>query len=356
MQDCTNYQRKNVLRLGVRLTLGFVLIAAIIVSLLQITLAIIYTNKQTDKILYTYNINQKADYSVELYDNNFVDTTTMESGKVYISDLVKQVNFKFLYTYSGTTNNDFKYTYNVVGKLIGQSNANETTETVWEKSYTLVEEVTETKKQTSGFAIDIPLALDYSLYANEVSEFKKNFGMILSTKLQITMTVNVLSSYNEKEISNTQKIIMYIPIGLQAFSITSDYKENTVDYIYDVGSRLKFYNDSNFIMGTIEFIISFFFFVYLFKLIFNIKCKNKYSKRLDQILKTYGSIIVEVLNPVKEEKYEIIEVKNFDEMIDLEEELRIPITFNEVIPTRYGVFTLLHNNTIYKYSLKNKNL
>jgi hypothetical protein len=339
-----------------RLALGFFLIAAMCISLLQIIFAIIYVNKQTDKILYTYNINQKADYNVELYDNNFVDTTIMESGKVYISDLVKQINFKFVYAYSGTANNDFKYNYNIVGKLTGQSNTNETTETVWEKSYTLLEEVTETKKQTSGFAIDVPIKLDYSTYANEVTEFKKNFGMVLSTKLQIVMTINVLSNYNTKDISNTQKIIIYIPIGLQAFSITSDYKENTVEYIYDVGSRTKFYNDSNFRMGIIEFVISLIFFVYLFNLIFNIKCRNKYSKRLDQILKTYGSVIVEVVNPVKEEKYEIVEVKNFDEMIDLEEELRIPITFHEIIPTRYGIFTLLHNNTIYKYSLKNKDL
>ena len=79
------------------------------------------------RFLYTYNINQKADYNVELYDNNFVDTTTMKSGKVYISDLVKQINFKFLYVYSGTANNGFKYNYNIAGKLIGQSSANDTT-------------------------------------------------------------------------------------------------------------------------------------------------------------------------------------------------------------------------------------
>ena len=170
------------------------------------------------------------------------------------------------------------------------------------------------------------------------------------------MTVNVLSSYDTTDINNTQKIIIYIPIGLQAFSITTDYKEKTEDYIYEVDNRIKIYTNYNFVIGIIEFIVCLIFFIYLFKIIFNIKSKNSYSKKLDQILKTYGSIIVEVLNPVKEEKYEIVEVKNFDEMIALEEKLRIPITFNEVIPTRYGIFTLVYNNKIYKYSLKNKDL
>ncbi len=356
MLNCENYKRKKILRPGVRLTLGFVLIAAMCISLLQIISAISYVNKQKDKVLYTYNINQKANYSVELYDNNFVDTTIMESGKVYISDLVKQINFKFLYTYSGTANNDFKYNYNITGKLVGQSNANDTTETVWEKSYVLLEEVAKTASGTSGFVIDVPLAVDYSKYRDEVTDFKKNFGMVLSTRLEIVMTINVLSNYDENDISNTQKIALYIPIGLQAFSITSDYKETVVDYIYDTGNHMKLYNSPNFISGIVEFLICFIFFIYLFKIIFNIKCKNKYSKKLDQILKTYGNVIVEVLNPVKEENYEVVEVKNFDEMIDLEEELRIPINFNEVIPTRYGIFTLAYNHVMYKYSLKNKDL
>jgi len=356
MSNCTNYKRKKILRPVVRLTLGFVLIAGMCISLLQILSAIRYVNKQADKVLYTYNTNQKANYNVELYDNNFVDTTTMESGKVYISDLVKQINFKFLYTYSGTANTDFKYNYNIAGKLIGQSNANDTTETVWEKSYVLSEEVSDVISGTSGFAIDVPLAIDYSIYRDEVTNFKKNFGMVLLTRLEITMTINVLSSYDGNDINNTQKIILYIPIGLQAFSITSDYKEKTVDYIYDTGNHIKLYNSPNFISGGLEFLICFIFFIYLFKIIFNIKCKNKYSKKLEQILKDYGSVIVEVLKPIKEEKYEIVEVKSFAEMIDLEEELRIPITFNEVIPTRYGIFTLAYNNVIYKYSLKNKDL
>lgn len=351
-----NYKRKTVLRPVVRLTLGFVLIAAMIISLLRSTFSISYVKKQTNKVSYTYNINQKADYNVELYDNNFIDTTTMESGKVYISDLVKRINLKFSYVYSGTANNDFKYNYNIAGKLIGQSSANDTTETVWEKSYVLFDEVTNTASQTSSFAIDIPLVIDYSIYRDEVTNFKKNFGMVLSTKLEVIMTVNVLSSYDTTDINNSQKIIIYIPIGLQAFSITTDYKEKTEDYIYEVDNNIKIYTNYNFVIGIIEFIVCLIFFIYLFKIIFNIKCKNKYSKRLDQILKTYGSVIIEVLNPVKEGKHEVVDVKNFDEMIDLEEELRIPISFHEIIPTRYGIFTLAYNNTIYKYSLKNKDL
>ena len=51
---------------------------------------------------------------------------------------------------------------------------------------------------------------------------------------------------------------------------------------------------------------------------------------------------------------DIIEVKNFNEMIDLEEELRVPIMFYETIEYLEGEFTLVHNNILYKFILKNE--
>ena len=41
-------------------------------------------------------------------------------------------------------------------------------------------------------------------------------------------------------------------------------------------------------------------------------------------------------------------------MIDLEEELRIPIIFYENIYQYRSIFTITYNNTIYKYILRNK--
>ena len=91
-----------------------------------------------------------------------------------------------------------------------------------------------------------------------------------------------------------------------------------------------------------------------YKKIFNFNQKNEYTKKLEKILKTYDDVIIEITTPVNIDDYEIIEVKGIEEMVDLEEELRIPINFYEHIPNYYGEFTLIHNNIVYRYTLEEK--
>ena len=93
-------------------------------------------------------------------------------------------------------------------------------------------------------------------------------------------------------------------------------------------------------------------FISLFKPILNFKPKSEYTKQLDKILKNYDQIIVEVETPVREKEHNVILVKSFEEMIDLEEELRIPIIFYENIYKHIAVFTITHNNIVYKYVLR----
>ena len=50
----------------------------------------------------------------------------------------------------------------------------------------------------------------------------------------------------------------------------------------------------------------------------------------------------------------IIDVKNFDQMLDVEEELRIPIMFFETVKNKEGWFVLVHNDLAYRYVLKDK--
>ena len=102
------------------------------------------------------------------------------------------------------------------------------------------------------------------------------------------------------------------------------------------------------------FLISICLFVIFYKKIFKVEEKNEYTKKLSKILKNYGNIIIEITTPINIEDYEIIEVKDIEEMVDLEEELRIPINFYEHIPNYYGEFTLIHNNIVYRYIIEEK--
>lgn len=352
----TEYSRRRpTLKLWVRIFLIIVISLGIFLPLVEIYLNSIETSQKKSEKIYTYKITQLTDYKVNLFDNSFVDKNQMGSNKVYISDLVNNIKINFKYNYSGTKATSLKYKYYVKAKLIGEStnNQNNTNETVWEKEYKLSDVEEKNTKDTSGFAINQDVEIDYPKYKEEVNNFKKQFGMSLTTKLKVTLYTHVDGEYENKPISKDNQIVLDIPLGVQAFSITEDYQKENSYNLYKSNTTIKIVNSSY--MNACIFITlsSILLLILSFNAIFNIKPKSKYTRYLNKILKKYGQIIVEVETPVKEKNHTVIMVKNFDEMLDLEEELRIPIIFFENIYNYSAIFTITQNDTIYKYILKN---
>ena len=50
----------------------------------------------------------------------------------------------------------------------------------------------------------------------------------------------------------------------------------------------------------------------------------------------------------------IVDVKNFDQLLDIEEEIRMPILFYETIPGEEGEFVILFDNMVYRYIISGK--
>ncbi len=321
-----------------------------IIGIIKITSTIKNNNK---KVIYSSTINRNSNYKVELYDNNYIDQKEMGADHIYISDLVKNIKFDLFYTYSATDKTDLNYSYDIKAKLCGENNNNATGEKdlIWEKDYTLMEEKNKSINNASGFNITENINIDFPKYNKEVSDFKRQFGINLDTYLKITMNIKYNGNYKDNKINKTDKVILEIPLGIQAFSIKENYDKKNTYNIYKNNNLLTLNNKLLISICIIIFIATSVLALLTYKAIFNIKPKSKYTKELDKILKSYGEIIVEVTTPVKTKNYNIINVKNIEEMIDLEEELRIPIILYESIYKHTATFTITYNKTIYKYIL-----
>ena len=51
-----------------------------------------YNKNKDDKLVYAYNISQNVDYSVNLFDNSFINENNIKSNEMYISELIKDIN------------------------------------------------------------------------------------------------------------------------------------------------------------------------------------------------------------------------------------------------------------------------
>lgn len=312
-----------------------ILIIIITICFLLSLFLFYYFFKNNKKIIYSYQIDQDINYKVHLFDNSFIDESTLNENEMYITELIKNIDINFNYNFLGSKNIYLDYSYEIKGTIISKYINDQ--KIVWTKKYQLLYLI---KKKDSKININETINLDFVKFLKEVEEFRKNFTLSIDTVFNIEFIVSVKD--DNKLIDNKFVSLISIPLGVQAFSITNDYldKENK-DIII---------KNNNYFYSFIPFIIGIILLIVFYKKIFNIKTKTKYIKKLNKILKDYNDIIIETETKFDLKNYKVIKVKNINEMIDLEDELRIPINLYK--EEDMATFTLLSNNIIYIYILE----
>ena len=104
-------------------------------------------------------------------------------------------------------------------------------------------------------------------------------------------------------------------------------------------------------IGIILFAISAFGILNIIRKIISADRRTDYEVALNRILKNYGDIVAEIVTPTETGNMRVIDVKNFDQLLDIEEEIRMPILFYETVEGEEGEFTIIYDNIVYRYIL-----
>ena len=87
----------------------------------------------------------------------------------------------------------------------------------------------------------------------------------------------------------------------------------------------------------------------------NIPKKNKFDKYVEKLLREYDRLIVESHTIIDFDNYEIIKVNNFNELLDVRDNLKVPINYFVVIPHQKAYFYIVSTN-VYLYVVKEVDL
>ena len=106
------------------------------------------------------------------------------------------------------------------------------------------------------------------------------------------------------------------------------------------------------IPAAILLIVSLIIFIKLVKSLLVVTRKSEYILAVNKIMKEYADIIAETHNMPDLSKYDIVNIKNFNDMVDIEEELHSPIIYFELEENSKCVFLILAEKTAYRFLLR----
>ena len=307
--------------------ISFLLIIVILIIGLSnfLSMSFAITKKDTIK----YSEKGTVDYKVYLKDNTFYETNYLEKGMAYVASLVDKISIDYHYLFNISRKEDLNFNYKIIGKLVIKSQNDETP--FYEKEYDLTDSIERDVEKTKKYAIDENIIIDYNYYNDLSSKFRANYAINTISYLEVYLEVYAKTNKSlGYKVDHKSKSIVTIPLSKQEVNVTVDNKEANSQKEINIESRLILKNKYFLLESFILFVFLCFTLFELYKTLQgHNKRNNTYDKYISKILRAYDRIIVEVKELPDLEKYDIIEVKNFDELLDLSDNLKKPISYLE---------------------------
>ena len=325
-------------------------IVCLVISVAALVMAIRFEEERTvayqEKGTINYELCYKDD---EFYHGRCFNSTT---NMRFIASLIDNIKLHYRYDFSIDEKETIDYKYNIIAKL--SINDATTDKVFYEKEYKIIENKELKMVQDTRATIDEDIEINYGEYNALANQFNSMYGMNTNNKLSVYMTVQKSSDTESlSKINNTTLAYATIPLSEKAVDIdinTKDF-ENHSSILKKVNVKIK-----NILFGVVFLVFTFLTVMYVIKIVrYLIKlfpAKTPFEKYINRILKEYDRLIGETKNAISFEDKEIIRFEKFSELLDVHDNLNLPIMYYNVVLHKEAYFYILKDNIVYLHDVK----
>lgn len=315
---------------------------------------IYYALNNTEKETVSYSQYGNVDYKVCLKNNNFYTQNCLDKNMSYVSTLIKTVALTFNYDLSTSKDLDIKTEYEVNAKLVISNTDN--TSKYYEQKYILKPKTSEgIAKINNEYKISQNVDIDYDYYNAIASNFKSQYGVETNSYLEVSFQVYHTNSTTEDvKVTSPSPVVLNIPLSQKSINInmaSSGINKQETQNIESSIFTLK--NIICLFIGVISLIVCLISSLKVAKMLSLTKeKKNNYDKFIEKILREYDRLIVETSTLPKFNKYYVTKVNSFGELIDVRDNLRLPIMYYEVAKHQKCHLYITNNKNLYLLTIK----
>ena len=306
------------------------------------------TNKTTEA---DYIVSSDVDYKVYLKDNSYIPVPYLGMDQTYITKLVNDVKSDLSFNYKNKDVAPVSYTYKVTGSLSStyRDDANNGKEAVvWTE-----EEVLKKGSGTSiagSIGINEKVTTDIALLDTRVKAFQEEMNIPVISVYKVELNVDLLFDINGEKLTKTHTAVLNIPISPTVFNVDKAVENNVSGAISqeitaDEINRVYLIIAVSLVALSLAAIISILKYGYAEE-------KSSYERELEEIFKLYGERIVAVENVVRTAETEFIDLIGFEEMVELVNELNLPILCWTKEGHKITWFCAIKGNIIYRYTIE----
>lgn len=276
--------------------------------------------------VYSYNNKGWINYTVFLKPNNLYEGSTLQEGKLYITEFVDYIRTTFNYEFSGERAADLKGTYEIVAKVQGFTGDADKLKNIWEKDFVVVGKKNFNIKETNKtIKEEVRLTLDpYNTFVTEIKEASK---ISSQTMLTLVMNINLEGTTDKGPIVETISPSLILPLDTAMFEIGGN---TTIDKPGAIEETIQVQLPANqkqvLLYGVIIGVLT----LILVLLILFIKIapnKDSHEKMLKGIFKKHGDRLVALNSELIINGENLSYVKSMDDLVRIADEVGKPIMY-----------------------------
>ena len=329
--------------------------AIILIILIIVLLGVYIKENNTSKICYKENSN--VDYKVFLKENEFYEDKYSKKDNQYIASLIDYIVADFSYDLE-IYETDIKYDYKY--RLEAEVNVEEktTNKSIYNFKEELVKEKSFNNNKTDEVKIKENIKIDYNKYNDLIKKFITVYDLdeAIAT-LTINMYINIDGIDGNFQRDENDEYLISLDIPLSTKTVGIDLNTNLIgcedELITCEGKKLSWIK----VVVLILVLLEVNYMVKLFKYISKSRTpEDIYKLELNKILSNYGSYIQKINNSFDLEKYELIMVDKFNDVLEIRDTIQEPILMFEM-PGKLKTYFMIpsKNKILYIYELSVNN-
>lgn len=342
--DRNNYNFSNIVLYIVAILVFYIFAALFLVQAFS-------TKNDTNVYL---NEAFSVDDTVTLKENNYYKEAYLKNQNKYITALIDKIRLDFNYALSISDEIDYDVSY-YVDSLLYIYEIDHPENILWKSDEVLVDEKNIDSSSKNTLKLNESVEIDYNKYDQQVKDFIKSYTLLTDSKLRVNLHFlmkSVDSNYSDD--FNYEKVVtVEIPMNEQTISIEKSNDKSNSIVLTQSSKTFNIYSFIYLFLGLAFLVVASIFLFKLFVLLRDyISNTTPYQKTLNKILSTYDHLIVNSATYPDIDELNLIEVTTFDELLDAQEELRVPIIHYEIVKHKKSIFVIINNNSVIAYYLK----
>lgn len=293
-----------------------------------------------------YTDTGTVDYRVYLKENEFYTEQFLPKGKAYVTSLIDYIDINYNYIFNIDALSNIKFNYKIIGDLVIEDGNKKELLT---KSYEVLPEQKKEMRGTNELVINEKFQIDYGYYNQLANKFRSSYGLDSSSylKIYLDMKKNTTDeeSYTIDEETRINELI--IPLSERTIEINIDSRNNKTNnqVVFDKTTTVNYTNVVILIIVVILLINILRILTVSYKKMN--RRRSLYDKYVNRLLKEYDRLIVETGTLIDFRKYNVIRVFEFNELLDVRDNLKTPINYYCLSKHVNGLFYIKAEDDIY---------